>query len=182
MVSTLKCPVRDDSPDYAALYLAHYMLGGGFATSRLTTRLRQQEGLSYGVGADDTDAVATFTAYAIHNPANSARLERAFQEALTRFAREGGSAAELAAAKAAARQSLQVQRTQDIALTSAWVQYLATPGGRTFAYDAELDRRLAALTPEQVRAAARKYLVYSKLTIVKAGDFARPAQTSPPAP
>ncbi len=185
-ISTLKCPVRDDSPDYAALYLANYLLGGGFATSRLTTRLRQQEGLSYGVGsflqADDTDAVATFTAYAIHNPANSARLERAFREELTRFAREGVSAAELAAAKAAARQSLRGQRAQDIALTSAWVQYLATPGGRTFAYDAELDRRLAALTPEQVRAAARKYLVYNKLTIVRAGDFARPAPPSPAAP
>jgi zinc protease len=176
-ISTLKCPVRDDSPDYAALYMANYMLGGGSATSRLTTRLRQQEGLSYSVGsflqADDTDEVATFTAYAIYNPDNSARLEQAYKEELTRFAQEGVTAAELAAAKSAARQGLQVQRAQDITLTSAWVQYLAKPGGRTFAYDAELDRRLAALTPEQVRAAARKYLDYNKLTIVKAGDFAR---------
>jgi zinc protease len=185
-ISTLQCPVRDDSPDYAALYLANYMLGGGFATSRLTTRLRQQEGLSYGVGsflqADDTDQVATFTAYALYNPDNSARLEQAFKEELMRFAQDGVTAAELAAAKVAARQSMQGQRAQDISLTSAWVQYLAKPGGRTFAYDAELDRRLAALTPEQVRAAARKYLDYSKLTIVKAGDFARKAQSNSTAP
>jgi zinc protease len=185
-ISTLKCPVRDDSPDYAALYLANYMLGGGFATSRLTTRLRQQEGLSYGAGsflqADDTDKVTTFTAYALYNPDNSARLEQAYKEELMRFAQDGVTAAELAAAKVAVRQSLQGQRAQDINLTSAWVQYLVKPGGRTFAYDAELDRRLAALTPEQVRAAARKYLDYSKLTIVKAGDFARKAKKNSTAP
>ncbi|RZL09541.1 MAG: insulinase family protein, partial [Hymenobacter sp.] len=180
------CPVRDDSPDYAALYLANYLLGGGPLNSRLTTRLRQQEGLSYGVGsfllADDTDEVATFTAYALYNPDNSARLEQVYKEELTRFAQEGVTAAELAAAKSAALQGFQVQRAQDGILTSAWVQYLARPGGRTFAYDAELDRRIAALTPEQVQAAARKYLDYSKLTIVKAGDFARKAKPNHTAP
>jgi zinc protease len=185
-ITTLKCPVRDDSPDYAALYLANYLLGGGSLNSRLTTRLRQQEGLSYGVGsfllADDTDEVATFTAYALYNPDSSARLEQAYKEELSRFAQDGVTAAELAAAKSAALQGLQVQRAQDGNLTSAWVQYLAKPGGRTFAYDAELDRRLAALTPEQVQAAARKYLDYSKLTIVKAGDFARKAKTNQTAP
>jgi zinc protease len=181
-IATLKCPVRDNSPDYAALYLANYMLGGGSLNSRLTTRLRQQEGLSYGVGsfllADDTDEVATFTAYALYNPDNSARLEQAYKEELTRFAQDGVTAAELAAAKSAALQAFQVQRAQDSNLTSAWVQYLAKPGGRTFAYDAELARRLAVLTPEQVKTAARKYLDYSKLTIVKAGDFTRKAKTT----
>jgi zinc protease len=180
-IATLKCPVRDDSPDYAALYLANYMLGGGSLNSRLTTRLRQQEGLSYSVGsfllADDTDELATFTAYALYNPDNSARLEQAYKEELVRFVKDGVTAAELAAAKSAALQAFQVQRAQDGNLTSAWVQYLTKPEGRTFAYDAELERRVAALTPEQVRTVARRYLDYSKLTIVKAGDFARKAKT-----
>ena len=185
-ISTLKCRVRDDSPDYAALYLANYILGGSFANSRLVGRLRQQEGLSYGVGsfltADDTDEVATFTAYALYNPDNSARLEQVYKEELTRFTQDGVTAAEVAAAKAAALQGIQVQRAQDITLTSAWVQYLSKPAGRTFAYNAELERRIAALTPEQVSAAARKYLDYSKLTIVKAGDFARSAKPKVTAP
>ena len=42
--------VRDDDPEYAALVLGNYMLGGGFLNSRLATRVRQKEGLSYGVG------------------------------------------------------------------------------------------------------------------------------------
>ena len=42
--------LRDDDPDYPALVLGNYMLGGGFLNSRLGTRIRQKEGLSYGVG------------------------------------------------------------------------------------------------------------------------------------
>ena len=35
--------LRDDDPDYAALVLGNYMLGGGLSNSRLATRIRQQE-------------------------------------------------------------------------------------------------------------------------------------------
>ena len=37
--------------DYPALELGNYMPGGGFLNSRLSTRIRQKEGLSYGVGS-----------------------------------------------------------------------------------------------------------------------------------
>src|SRR5260370_14846235 len=43
--------MRDDNADYAAITLGHYMLGGGFLSSRLAARIRQKEGLSYGVGS-----------------------------------------------------------------------------------------------------------------------------------
>ena len=42
-------PMRDDDPDYPAVSLGGYMLGGGFLNSRLAVRIRQKEGLSYGV-------------------------------------------------------------------------------------------------------------------------------------
>ena len=44
-------PLREDHADYPALVLADYMLGGGFLNSRLPQRIRQEEGLSYGVGS-----------------------------------------------------------------------------------------------------------------------------------
>ncbi|RZK22382.1 MAG: insulinase family protein, partial [Hymenobacter sp.] len=185
-IATMKYPVRDDSPDYAALYMANYILGDGFLNSRLATRIRQKEGVSYGVGsfmsADDNDEIGSFTSYAIYNPDNSARLEQAYKEELERFTKDGVTADELQAAKSAALQAFQVQRSQDSNLTSTWTQYLTKPEGRTFAYDAELERRIAALTPEQVNAAVRKYLDYSKLTIVKAGDFSRSAKPKATAP
>ena len=178
-VSFLKYPLRDDSPDYPAVYMANYILGDGFLNSRLATRIRQKEGVSYGVGsfvsADDNDAIGTFGSYAIYNPVNSARLEAAYREELERLSKEGVTADELKAAKSAALQSFQVERSQDDALARKWVQYLTKADGRTFAHDTELEQRIAALTPEQVSAAAKKYLDYSKLTIVKAGDFAKAA-------
>jgi len=75
-----------------------------------------------------------------------------------------------------------VQRADDRNVASTWAQYLTKAEGRTFAYDAELERRIAALTPEQVNAAVRKYLDYNKLTIVKAGDFSRSAKPKATAP
>jgi zinc protease len=185
-VAMMKYPLRDDSPDYAALYMANYILGDGFLNSRLATRIRQKEGVSYGVGsymyADDNDEVGGFGSYAIYNPDNSARLEQAYKEEVERLLKDGVTADELKAAKSAALQNFQVQRSQDRNLASTWAQYLTKAEGRTFAYDAELDRRIAALTPEQVNAAAKKYLDYSKLTIVKAGDFARSAKPKATAP
>ena len=178
-VSGLTYPLRDDSPDYPAVYMANYILGGGFLNSRLATRIRQKEGVSYGVGsfvyADDNDPVGNFMSYAIYNPENSARLEQAYREEIERLSKEGVTAEELKAAKSAALQNFQVTRSQDEYLARTWSQYLTKTEGRTFAYDAELEQRIGALTAEQVSAAAKKYLDYTQLTIVKAGDFAKAA-------
>jgi zinc protease len=45
--------------------------------------------------------------------------------------------------------------------------------GRTFAWDAEFEKKIAALTPEQISVAMRRHIDPSKFTIVKAGDFAK---------
>ncbi|MBT9393242.1 insulinase family protein [Hymenobacter sp. NST-14] len=179
-VTMLKMPLGDDNPDYAAVFLANYVLGDGFLNSRLATRIRQKEGVSYGVGsqvyADDNDPLGGYYSYAIYNPDNSSRLEQAYREELERFIKDGVTAEELKAAKSAALQNYQVQRAQDRYLASTWAQYLTRTSGRTFQYNAELERQLAALTPEQVNAAIRKYFSYDRLVQVKAGDFARSAK------
>ena len=48
--------------------------------------------------------------------------------------------------------------------------------GRTLAWDAELEKKIAALTPDQINAAMRRYIDPAKITIIKAGDFAKAAQ------
>ena len=193
-VAGMKFPLRDDDPDYAALYMANYILGDGFLNSRLATRIRQKEGVSYGVGsyvyADDNDRVANFGSYAIYSPENSERLEMAYREEIDKLVRDGVTADELKAAKTAVLQNKQVERSQDGMLATTLAQYLTKAEGRTFAYDADLEKRIAALTPEQVGAAVKKYTDYKKLTIVKAGDFAKARKTlaekaaaaSPPPP
>jgi zinc protease len=171
----LNLRLRDDDPDYAALVLGNYMLGGGFLNSRLAVRIRQKEGLSYGVGsglgANALDSAGTFMTYAIYAPQNVRRLETAFREEIDRMLRDGFTATEVEQAKAGWLQSRQVGRSQDMQLVNTLGSYLFL--NRTLAFDAELERRVSALTPDQINAAMRKYVNPAKFTIAEAGDFTK---------
>ena len=74
--------MRDDDPDYPAIAIGGYMLRGGFLNSRLATRIRQKEGLSYGVGggfsASPLDNDASFSAQMFYTPQNVEKLGSAF--------------------------------------------------------------------------------------------------------
>jgi zinc protease len=169
--------LRDDDPDYPALYVANYIVGGGAGfDSRLGARIRQKEGLSYGVGSelsvDSQDRVGAWSAFAIAAPGNVAKVEAAFKEELARVIRDGVTEAELNAAKSGILQMRTQTRAQDGALAAAWGAYLYL--GRTFEYSKDFERKVMALTPADVSAAFRKYIDPAKISIVKAGDFRRP--------
>jgi zinc protease len=164
----------DAEAEYAALTLGHYMLGGGTA-SRLFSRIRGKEGISYGVGssfnAGNLDKVGTFMAYAIYAPENVGRLEETFKEEILKAVTEGFTVEEVEAAKSGWLQSRTVGRAQDASIAGTLNNYLFT--GRTMAWDAELEKKVQALTVEEINAAMKKYLSYEKLNMVKAGDFAK---------
>jgi zinc protease len=172
-VAGMNLKVRDDSKDYAALSLGNYMLGGGFLNSRLAVRIRQKDGISYGVGsglgAQALDSVATFTANAIYNPENAARLETAFREELDRVLKDGFTAEEVDKAKQGWLQQQLQNRASDGFLVNLFSSQALT--GRTMAYNTQFEKWVADLTPNDVNAAMRKYIDQSKITIVKAGDF-----------
>jgi zinc protease len=171
----LNLHLRDDDPDYPALVLGNYMLGGGFLNSRLAVRIRQKEGLSYGVGSfvgvGALDSAGSFVTYAIYAPQNVRRLETAFREEIDRALRDGFTPTEVEQAKAGWRQEREVTRSRDQMLVSMLGSYLYL--NRTLAYDADLERMVAALTPAQINAALRRYVIPGKITIVEAGDFAK---------
>ncbi len=166
--------VRDDDPDYPALLLGNYMLGGGFLNSRLPARIRGKDGLSYGVGsqlqADNFDKSGMFLAYAIYAPQNAAKLQAAFNEEIARVLAENFTQEEIEQAKAGWLQSRTVARAQDNELVGALSHWLFV--GRTLAWDAELEKKVMALDAAQIRAALQRHLVPAKFVIVKAGDFA----------
>ncbi len=174
-VAGLNLKLRDDDPDYPALLLGNYMLGGGFLNSRLATRIRQKEGLSYGVGsrlaASPLDAAGTFMTFAIYAPENATKLEAAFREEIDRMLQQGFTAEEVDQAKSGFLQGQQVSRAQDAELARKLASYLFYP--RTVAWDEELERKIAALTPAQINAAMKRHVDPAKITIFKAGDFAR---------
>jgi zinc protease len=166
-------PLRDDDPDYPALVMGNYILGSGALSSRLGDRIRQKEGLSYGVSsslsASSWDQRATLTMTAISNPTNSVRVVKAAQEELERLLRDGLSTEELANARNGYLEALKMSRSNDIAL-SAMLSNLRHLG-RTMAYEADFEKKIAALTPDQVLTALKKHLDPKKLIVVTAGDF-----------
>jgi zinc protease len=164
--------MRDSHPDYPALVFGNYILGSGPA-SRLFGRIRGREGLSYGVGsgfnASPRSDGATFTVNAIAAPQNAAKVEASFRDELATVLRDGYTQEEFDAAKVSWAQAQQVRRTQDGGLANQLG--LWTHVGRTMAFDAELEARVAALTVEQVRDAMRRHLDVEKMTFMKGGDF-----------
>ena len=169
--------LRDDDPDYPALLMANYMLGGGSLKSRLADRIRQKDGLSYSVGsqfeANVLDKSGHFAAFAIFAPQNLGRLETDFKEELERVCKDGFTEDELKAAKSGWLQGRQVSRGRDGQVAKTLADYLFFD--RTFNWDAALENKVEAVTAVQAAAALRKYIEPSRLTIVAAGSFATAA-------
>jgi zinc protease len=177
----MNLPLRVDDPDYPALLLGEQLLGGGFLSSRLAQRVRHNEGLSYSIWAQITagslDRSGAFLAGAIFAPENVERLERAVREELEKALAGGFTDEEVASAKSGYQQSVRVARSSDARLAGALAsnQFL----GRTYAFQEQLDARVAATTPQEIVAALRRHLDLSRLTTVIAGDFAGAAKRPP---
>jgi zinc protease len=165
--------LRDDDPDYPALVMANYIFGAGSLSSRLGTRVRQQEGLSYsvssGLSVSSLDRRAGLAMSAICNPQNIGRVDSAMREEFDRLVRDGISGDELDKARQGYLQSQKVRRTTDAALAGVLSDLRFTD--RTMDFYAELERKIEALTADQVNAAIRKHFDAAKLVIITAGDF-----------
>jgi zinc protease len=166
-------PLRDDDPEYAAMVVGNYIFGAGALSSRLGDRIRQKEGLSYGVSSSlsvsSQDKRAGLTISAICNPQNIGRVEKCAQEELERLLRNGVTNDELENAKQGYLQAIKVGRANDSGLAGTLTNLRHL--GRTMAFEADVEKKISSLTLEQVNAALRKYIDPKKLVIVTAGDF-----------
>ena len=165
--------ITDEDPDYPAVVMANYMFGAGGLGTRLGRRIRDKEGLSYGVGsqfgAPAKDDGGTFLVYALSAPQNAPKVEASFRDELAKTLKEGFTADEVAAAKKAWLQERGMSRTEDGSLVGLFAARQRFD--RTLKFDESLETKVAALTPEQITAAFRKYVDPSALIFVKAGDF-----------
>ncbi|MDZ4681256.1 MAG: pitrilysin family protein [Saprospiraceae bacterium] len=165
--------MRNDNPDYPAMILGNYMMGGGFLNSRLAVRIRQKEGISYSVGsgfnASPLDESAIFNASAIYAPENVQRLEQAFKEEINRVLKDGFTQEEIDAAKSGWLQSQQVTRSQDGSVAGTLENYLFIE--RDYNWDADFEKKIKDLTPEQINSAMKKHIKPEKFVMIKAGDF-----------
>lgn len=170
----LRLPMQDTDADYPALTAANHIFGSG-PSSRLWMRIREREGLSYGVGssfsASAHEPAARWTSYAIFAPENRERLMRAYQEENERALREGFTEKELSDAKNAILQARKQRRAQDAMLASTLVGNEEL--GRRMAWEQAFDDKLQALKLEAVNVAFRKHLDLRQGVGAYAGDFAK---------
>ncbi len=169
----LSFAMNDESEDDIPLELGNFILGGGTLSSRLGDRIRQKEGLSYGVTSGisipNRGSDSRFTINAITNPENIDAVEKAAMEELTRFIQDGPTEKELDDAKKAYLEARKIGRASDGAIAGQLASNLDL--GRSFDYIAEEERQIEALTTEQVRAAWQRYIDPKRLVIIRAGDF-----------
>jgi zinc protease len=164
--------MRDDHQDFPAMVLANHLLGGS-STARLPQRIREKEGLSYSTytwfTASQLDEVGSFNISAIFAPQNKARVESAMREELARALKEGFTPEEVETAKRGLLEARRLARTNDGSLSGRLATYLFLD--RSFAWDVDFERRIAALAPADVQAALKRNLDPAKLAVSKAGDF-----------
>ncbi|MBK9254937.1 MAG: insulinase family protein [Saprospiraceae bacterium] len=169
----INLPVGDNHPDYPALVIGNFMLGGGFLNSRLATRIRQKEGLSYGVGSwfsgSNLDESGSFGAYAIYAPENRDKVQSAFIEEIQKVRTEGFTQEELDAARSGWIQSQSVGRAQDRTLVGRLATNLRTD--RTMQWDKDLQDKIMKLSAADINKVMAKHLDPDKMIYVKAGDF-----------
>ncbi|MEN9455595.1 MAG: hypothetical protein RL210_1114 [Pseudomonadota bacterium] len=172
--AALPLPLSDASADYPALLLANYVFGqGGGLNSRLMLRLRQQEGLSYGAGAEliagSDEASGAWQMSASCAPQNFARLKAAFGEEFQRWVQQGISQQELRDARSGLLKEMHLARSDDAVLAGMLLEQLRL--GRTLDFTAQLEKQLAALPLDQVNASLRRIMGNAGLLTVAAGDW-----------
>ena len=164
--------LRNDDPDHAALTLAMHMFAE-MRSSRLWSRLRSEEGLSYRVYgefvADAFERNGYFYTSAICAPANVEKAMNIMQEEWRRLAEKGITEAELEVARSGWLKSAQATRAIDLGLASRI--YQAMYGQRTMDYYQTLEQRIGSLTVEQVNRALARHLDPARLLHVRAGDL-----------
>lgn len=169
-------PLNSEDPDAAALELAVHIFGGGGLESRLSERVRQKEGLTYGISASlnasfwgNDGGLAIQASYA---PDKRERVIAVIQQELERMSAEGITAAELARARRDLLESRKQSRVDIVALAAA-LGGLAERA-QTWAAVQKDDDALAAVTVEQANAAWRRHVRPDRFVISTAGDFKAP--------
>ncbi len=169
-ITTLNMDQQD--PDYPAMVLADRIMGGD-EKSRLWVRIREREGLSYGVNsalrAGPQEKYGSFAAVASAKPENTAKVETAFKEEIAKVVSAGFTAEEVATAKTALMQERQLDRARDTTLAGMFVSQAEL--GRTMQRESNLEKSINDTTAEQLSAIFKKWIDPASISYFKAGDF-----------
>ena len=161
-----------DNPDSYALEIMNDILGGGGFTSRITSRVRSDEGLAYSAGSSYGMGVyypGTFRASFQSKSATTSQAIQIVLDEINRIRTAKVSAEELETAKNSAVETFPrlFATAAQIAGTFAQDEYTKRPADYWDTYR----QRIAAVTADDVQRVAQKYLDPSKLVILVVGNI-----------
>lgn len=164
--------LRRNNPDYLALYVANYILGGNFS-ARLMTKVRNEMGLTYGIGSSLTGFDAAYEGmWQISVTLSKDRLEEgvaATLEEVRSFLETGVTAEELAAKKTTICGSYEVGLSTTRGLAHTLHGNLRN--GFPPDYLRDFPGEIRSLSLDEVNAAVRRYLDFDQLRVVIAGSL-----------
>jgi zinc protease len=165
------------SKEGIAMTVANAIIGGS-ASSRLFSKVRKEEGLSYGVWSyltpNEDDKVLSFGWGGIFAPTNRTKFESTVAELFADIRAQGLSSIELFVAKRVAADRVKQGLASDSYISGelARAEYKARMGEpRNAAWYEEKHKTLQDLTIEDLDAAAKKLADFSRLVQVTAGEF-----------
>lgn len=162
--------VKRPHPDYYPAMVASYILGGSGFTSRLTERVRSDEGLAYSVYSftdSDYDDVGTAGVALQTKVASVPFALSIIREEIQKLAANGPTAEELEGAKQALVASLPGMFDTPEATADAFAR--SEIWNRSMEHFVEYPAKIHAVTPAQVQAMIAKYFAPEKMTICIVG-------------
>jgi zinc protease len=164
--------IRRRNPDYYKLLVLDYVLGTGPGfTDRLSSKLRDREGLGYTVSANITSSAGeqpgVFTCYIGTAPQNFALVKKLFLAEVNRIRDEKPTEEEVEDVKKYLLGNLAFELASSDKIAAQMLY--ADRHGLGFGYLDDYRKAVAAVTPEDVQMVARKYLDPEHMVLVAAG-------------
>jgi zinc protease len=164
--------IEDTNPDYYAVQVMNFILGGGSFTSRITSKVRSDEGLSYNQGSRFTyrwGFPGTFTGYVQTKSATVGYAISLIQAEFKRVRETEVTDAEMEVAVNYFLESFpsSFETAENIVATFANLEMT----GKPMDYYKTYRDKISAVTKAKVREVANKYIQPDKMAIMIVGDF-----------
>ncbi len=168
---------KRSDPDFFALLVGNYVLGGGGFVSRLTTEVREKRGLVYGVYSHFVPSLhaGAFTIALQTKPDQAAQAQQVARDVLARFVAEGPSDTEVKAAKdyLVGGFPLVIDSNRKLLGNLSNIAWYGLP----LDYLNVWTQRVERVTPAQIRAAFARVLQPDRMvTVVLGAPVAQPPQ------
>lgn len=164
--------IKRPHPDYYPLTLMNYLLGGAPFTSRISKKIREEEGLAYSAGSSMSSEYFFPGSFSVYLETKSSTAAYAIQlvfNEIERFVNEGITDNELSTAKKSMVETFP-STFKNSSLTASAFSFNQFVGERDDRFDLYREK-INAITKEEVMRVAKNYLVKEDMAIVVIGDL-----------